>query len=286
MFNKKMSFLRMTGGLVLTALILMLSASSAIAHLPVPQPDRFEVSPGKSVEVKVGLAEPLIKFDYSKERLAALNNDGGVSSLTSEIKYADGSGVPISLSPANGAQPGNSFWNVGSVVVEKPGTSVVMMRFDFNSGTRPTVAYGKSLINWTADAASTQRHGGDDVLEITQAENLGPISWGDEITVAVTLRGQPLGDAKISATYDGAPLPASSEEGEERNNEYVFSKTDASGKVTFRPDRPGTWVIALEYIDETAPRNKEEYNNTERYSQWKGIRYRAALAFQVPKVIE
>jgi uncharacterized GH25 family protein len=161
-----------------------------------------------------------------------------------------------------------------------------MMRFDFNSGTRPTVAYGKSLINWTADSSSVRRYGGDDVLEITQAENLGPISWGDEITVLATLRGQPLGGARISATYDGAPLPASSEEGEERNNEYLFRTTDASGKAAFRPDRPGTWVVAIEYNDETAPKNKEEYNNQERYPEWKGIRYRAALVFQVPKTAE
>jgi hypothetical protein len=261
------------------------SVVPAGAHLPVPLPDRFEVAPGESIEVRAGLAEPLIKFDYSKERMAKLGHDGGVSSLSGEIKYADGSGAPISYAPLNTANPEDSFYNSGSVTVEKPGTSVVMMRFDFNSGTRPTVAYGKSLINWAADSSSTKRYGGDDVLEITQAENLGPISWGDEIKVLATLRGQPLSGAKISATYDGAPLPASSEEGEEKNNEYLFSKTDASGYAAFRPDRPGIWVIAIEYIDETAPANKEEHKNAERYPEWKGIRYRAALVFSVPKVL-
>jgi uncharacterized GH25 family protein len=256
------------------------------AHLPVPQPDKFEVAPGESIEIRAGLAEPLIKFDYSKERMAKLGHDGGVSTLSGEIKYADGSGAAISFSPANAANPEESFYDKGNVTVEKPGTSVVAMRFDFNSGTRPTVAYGKSLINWGADSSSTKRYGTDDVLEITQAENLGPIAWGDEIKVLVTLRGQPLSGAKVSATYDGAPLPASSEEGEERNNEYLFSNTDASGHVTFRPDRPGTWVIAIEYVDEAAPANKEEYKNAERYPEWKGIRYRAALVFPVPKELK
>jgi hypothetical protein len=271
---------------VLSALILMLFVVPAGAHLPVPQPGSFRVKPGESVEVRVGLAEPLIKFDYSKERMAEMGHDGGVSGITCEIKYADGSGAAIPLSPSNEAQPGDSFYNRGSVVVEKPGTSVLMMRFDFNSGTRPTVACGKSLINWTADSSSTKRYGGDDVLEITQAENSGPISWGDEITLLVTLRGQPLGGAKVSATYDGAPLPASSEEGEEKNNEYLFRTTDASGKVAFRPDRPGTWIVAIEHIDEAAPKNKKEYGNSERYPEWKGIRYRATLVFQTPKTTE
>jgi hypothetical protein len=275
----------MTGISVFCAFIVMFFVIPAGAHLPVPQPGKFLVKPGESIEVKAGLAEPLIKFDYSKEKMAEVGHDGGVASLTAAIKYADGSGASIPLAPANEAQPGDSSYNKGNVVVEKPGTSVVMMRYDFNSGTRPTVAYGKSLINWAADSVSTQRYGGDDVLEITQAENLGPISWGDEIAVLVTLRGQPLGGAKVSATYDGAPLPASSEEGEEKNNEYLFSKTDASGKVAFRPDRPGTWIVAIEYIDEAAPKNKDEYK-AERYPEWKGIRYRSVLVFQVPKTIE
>lgn len=285
MFSKKKFSFGAAWVLSLSALTVMFFAVPAVAHLPVPLPEKFEVGPGESIEIRVGLAEPLIKFDYSKERMAKLGHDGGVSSLVGEIKYADGSGAPISFSPADAAKPEDSFYNKGSVSVEKPGTSVVAMRFDFNSGTRPTVAYGKSLINWTADSSSVKRYGGDDVLEITQAENTGPISWGDEITVLVTMRGQPLGNAKVSATYDGAPLPASSEEGEERNNEYLFANTDASGRVAFRPDRPGTWVIAIEYNDEAAPSNKAEYNDAERYPEWKGIRYRAALVFPVPKVL-
>ena len=284
MSSKKIFFMRAVRVLSLSALVMAIFVVPAVAHLPVPLPDKFEAEPGQLIEVWAGLAEPLIKFDYSKEKMAKLGHDGGVSSLSGEIKYADGSGAPISFSPANVTKPEDSFYNKGSVILEKPGTSVVAMRFDFNSGTRPTVAYGKSLINWSADSSSTKRYGGDDVLEITQAENLGPISWGDEITVLVSLRGQPLSGAKVSATYDGAPLPTSSEEGEEKNNEYLFSNTDASGHVAFRPDRPGTWVIAIEYNDETAPVNKEEYKNAERYPEWKGIRYRAALVFPVPKV--
>jgi uncharacterized GH25 family protein len=284
-FTKKKFSFGTVWVLSLSALFMMFFVVPAGAHLPVPLPDKFEVAVGESVEIRAGLAEPLIKFDYSKENLAKLGHDGGVSTLSGEIKYADGSGAPISFSPADAAKPEDSFYDGGSVTVEKPGTSVVAMRFDFNSGTRPTVAYGKSLINWTADSSSVKRYGGGDVLEITQADNSDPISWGDEITVLVTLRGQPLGNAKVSATYDGAPLPASSEEGEERNNEYLFKETDASGKVAFRPDRPGTWVIAIEYNDDAAPVNKEEYKSAERYPEWNGIRYRAALVFPVPKVL-
>jgi hypothetical protein len=268
---------------VISIFAITFSAGPAAAHLPVVQPDKFEVTPGGLVEFRAGLAEPLIKFAYSKELLGSLGHDGGVSSLTGDIKYADGTSSPIRFFPSNTAKPETSSHNWGSAVVEKAGTSVVTLKFDFNSGTRPTVAFGKTLLNWTADSAAAKSFG-EDVLEITVAgENTGPVSWGDGITVQVALRGRPLPNVTASATYDGAPLPKDPEEGEENNNEYIRKNTDESGKVTFKPDRPGTWIIAVEYSDESAPKNRDEYSDAKRYPEWKGIRYRGTLVFQVPK---
>jgi uncharacterized GH25 family protein len=262
---------------------LTLMAGAASAHLPVAAPDKFVVPNGETVNVKVGLAEPLIQYAYSTENLLKAGHAGGHASMTGKVRFSDGSSVPLAFSPADKKDPGESLFNETGVKVEKQGTAVIAFRFDFNSGTRPTVAFGKTLLNWTHDRSSTTRLGDEDVLEIVQDVDTGPISSGQAVTFQLLLRGAPLAGAIISATYDGAPLPEKPEEGEEENNEYIHATTDASGRVTFVLDRPGTWVIGSEYLDDTAPKNKPEYDDAARYPEWKGIRYRGALAFKVEK---
>ncbi|MDR3321407.1 MAG: DUF4198 domain-containing protein [Synergistaceae bacterium] len=260
------------------AFLLMLSGAAS-AHLPVAVPDKFTAAPGDAVNISAGLAEPLIKFGYSPENLLAAGYAGKFAELTGQVWYTDGPGGIIQFSPENQANPENSLFDKASVHVEKPGTSVIAMRFDFNSGDQPTVGYGKTLLNWGRDDGATKRVGGDDVLEIVQTSATGPLASGDVITVKVYLRGRELPNAEASATYDGAPTGWSTDEPE--NNEYLHANTDSSGNVKFTLDRPGTWVVGMEYIDETAPKNKPEYDEEEGYNEWKGVRYRATLVFNV-----
>jgi hypothetical protein len=261
---------------------LFLTPGLAGAHLPVAEPDRFTVSAGGAVNLSFGLAEPLIEYAYSPDNVLRLGYAGKFAALEADIFYIDGTRSAIALPPAV-PEPGESTFYKGSVAVEKSGTSVVGMRFDFNSGGRPTVAYGKTLLNWAKDGAATKRFGGSDVLEIVGANDTGPLSVGSEIAVSVLLRGKALPSATASATYKGAPLPdpADAEEGEENNNEYLHKDTDALGRVAFTLDRPGTWVVAMEYVDGMAPKNKPEYDEEGRYPEWQGIRYRASLVFHV-----
>ncbi|MDR1137560.1 MAG: DUF4198 domain-containing protein [Synergistaceae bacterium] len=285
MSSKKIASGGRFGGVaaLLCLAFLVMPFGVAEAHLPVAEPDKFTVSSGEAVNIAAGLAEPLIEFAYSPENLLALGYAGNFAELTGNILYADGSAKEISFSPSDEAKPGESTFSKAVVPIEKTGTSVISMKFDFNSGTRPTVAYGKTLVNWAKDGVSTKRAGGDDVLEIVQAEDTGPLSAGDGIAVKVFLRGRELPGATASATYKGAPLPDpdEAEEGEESNNEYLHKDTDASGLVAFNLDRPGTWVVAMEYVDEAAPKNKREYDEGGGYEEWKGIRYRASLVFEV-----
>jgi uncharacterized GH25 family protein len=259
---------------------MILQPVTASAHLPVAEPDKFSATPGSAVNIRAGLAEPLIEFAYSHTNLLAVGYAGKFAELTGEIRYLDDSRSKIVFSPSDPSSPEKSEFEVAAVTIEKPGTSVIAMRFDFNSGTRPTVAYGKTLVNWAKDDSATKRIGGDDVLEIVQADTTGPLAADDEISVNIFLRGKALPSAKVSATYKGAPLPDpdKAEEGEESNNEYLHSDTDASGKVAFKLDRPGTWVVGIEYVDESAPKSKQEYAD---YPEWKGIRYRGTLVFDV-----
>jgi len=264
------------------ALTVML-AGSASAHLPVAAPDKFTVPAGGSVNIEAGLAEPLIEFEYSPENILAAGYAGKFAAIAGEVRYADGAASAISFAPSNPAKPDESKFSKAAVSIEKPGTAVITMKFDFNSGNRPTVAYGKTLVNWTKDGSAAKFIGGDGVLEISQAEDTGPLSSGGEVAVRVSLRGKALANAVASATYKGAPLPdpGKAEEGEERNNEYLHKETDTSGRVAFTLDRPGTWVVAMEYVDEGAPKNKQEYEA--EYTEWKGVRYRASLVFDVAK---
>jgi hypothetical protein len=260
------------------AFLLMLSGIAS-AHLPVADPDKFIVAQGGAVNISAGLAEPLIKFGYSPENILAAGHAGNFAALTGQVWYAGGPGGIIQFSPENKSNPEKSLFHKANVSIEKPGTSVIDMRFDFNSGTRPTVAYGKTLVNWAKDSGATKRLGGDGVLEIVQTSATGPLSKGDEITIKVYLRGKELPNTEASATYKGAPTGWSTDEPD--NNEYLHANTDSSGNVKFKLDRPGTWVIGMEYIDETAPKNKPEYDEEDGYKEWLGIRYRATLVFNV-----
>ncbi|MDR2528548.1 MAG: DUF4198 domain-containing protein [Synergistaceae bacterium] len=264
---------------IIAAVLVFTGTTLAFAHLPVARPDRFSVAVGEKIEVKTGLAEPLIKYAYSVENLLKLGYAGGKAVMTGSVRYADGSVFPIAFSPARTPDP---TFDEASVEIGKPGTAVVSFQFDFNSGTRPTVAYGKTLINWSADKSATERLNGGEALEVVQASDTGPVSSGQEIAVQLLLRGTPLSNASITATYDGAPLPPNPKAGEESDNEYLHETTDASGRATFTLDRPGIWVIGSEYVDAGAERNRPEYDK-ERYPEWKGIRYRATLVFEVKK---
>lgn len=263
----------------------MLYGVEAGAHLLVVDPETFTVPVGSSVRIQTGLAEPLISYVYSRENLLSLGYAGGVANLRGAVHYADATTVALdgaAFLPANAANPASSDHDVASVTIGRAGTVVLATRFEFNSGTRPTVAYAKGLVNWTADGAATKRYGGDEVLEIVQVGDSGPLALGDEITVQVRLRGTPLANATASATYDGAPLPHNPEEGEEENNEYIHKTTDFSGTVRFRLNRAGTWVIAMEFIDEAAPQSDP---NHAAYDDWKGIRYRSTLLLPVTDAV-
>ncbi|MDR1977987.1 MAG: DUF4198 domain-containing protein, partial [Synergistaceae bacterium] len=257
---KRFNFL-LSRFLICAAFLTVLS-NAASAHLPVAEPDKFTVSPGGSINISAGLAEPLIEFAYSPEMLLELGYAGNFAELTGEVRYSDDSRTAISFSTANPSNPIESKYSKAVVPIGKPGTAVIATRFDFNSGTRPTVAYGKTLVNWAADSSATGRHGGDEVLEIVQVGDSGPLSVGEEVKAQVFLRGRPLAGVSVSATYGGAPLPNKpANEDEANNNEYIHKTTDASGQASFRLNRAGTWIMAIEHVDDTAPKNKSEYDD-------------------------
>lgn len=258
----------------------LLVANVASAHLLVALPDRFETATGGNLLLKAGLSEPLITFVYSRENLLALGYAGNVAKFSGNVFYADGTSSALAdamFTPANTARPASSDHDIANLSIQKTGTTIIAPRFDFNSGTRPTVATAKTFINWTSDGMATKRCFGNDAIEIVMAENISRVSVGDTLKVRVFLRGQPLPNATVSATYDGAPTDPNSDEPNE--NEYLHVDTDSNGYATFTGiDRANKWVIGIEFIDENVAKNNPDYSS---YTDWKGIRYRGSILLPV-----
>ncbi len=261
----------------------ILLAGSASAHLPVVNPEKFSVPVGDSVKAITGLSEPLLDMIYSRERLLALKLAGnpGVVDMSGTIFFADGSKTVIESSgftPVNTKNPANTdpiSADANAVVlkIEKEGTAVAALRLDFNSKNRPTSSFAKTFINRTSDGMAMKRLGGDEVLEIVMLDDVSSVKRDDTVRAQVFLRGKPLSNAVISATYDGAPRRVDSDEPD--NNEYLYADSNADGKVSFTMDRAGIWVIGVEYIDETFdPKNPA-------YTENKGVRYRGTVLFPV-----
>jgi hypothetical protein len=262
-----------------------MAAGYAHAHLPVVDLGGFSFPVGSSVRLTAGLAEPLVTMVYSRELLLARGyaGDPGVANLSGAVFYADGEKAlldqavftPVNLTDPANVNPASADADVAVFKVEKPGTVAVAMRLDFNSGTRPTVAFGKTFVNRAADGVANRRLGGDDVLEVVFTDDDASVAVkpGDTVNAQVFLRGKPLANAEVSATYDGAPRHADSEEPD--NNEYLHADTNAEGKVAFVVDRTANWVIGVEYVDESHdPQNPA-------YAPSKGVRYRGTIFFPV-----
>lgn len=267
-------------GAVRTSLLASVFMCSSLvqAHLLVVQPDRFTVRQGEDVRVNMGLSEPLITMDLSLEKILAKGYGGkpGVASLSSYVLYRDGSEavienlVPVNLNNPSDVNPANANANQSKFTLQKSGTAVINARMQFNSGKRPTIAYGKTFLNWQKDNLVNRRLAGNDVLEIVFTGNIGPVRVGQTVTVQAFLRGKPLANAEISATYDGAPTHEGSEE-----NDYIVKKTNRNGQASFKMDRPNQWVIGIEYVD-------EKFNsNNPAYPENTGVRYRSSILFPV-----
>ena len=260
------------------ASIMMLASGPASAHLLVAYPDKFDAKEGEKIEVAIGLAEPLIAMNLSKEKILAKGFAGnpGVVHLQGSVLFHDGTETALAdFKPINPElphlhDPAEATADKTEFSIQKPGTIVVKARMDFNSSKRPTVTFAKTLINWKNDGQTGKKLGGEEVLEIVLLNDPGPVKVGDSLTAQVFLRGKPLAGADISATFDGAPKHKDSEE-----NDYLTAKTDADGKVTFKFDTAKPWVIGLEYIDETHD------SKNPAYPEKAGIRYRSSVTFPV-----
>jgi uncharacterized GH25 family protein len=119
--------------------------------------------------------------------------------------------------------------------------------------------FSKALVNVTpADNGFSTVIG--DTLEIVPVTNPATVRPGDELTVTVLFKGQPL-TTNVYATYDGFST--------EENTYAYYSEGHKDGTAKVKITRPGLWMVRVQH---TAPEHTEDYD---RYVA------RAALLFEV-----
>lgn len=102
--------------------------------------------------------------------------------------------------------------------------------------------YLKSYAQVGATADGTSQRVVGHALELVPERDLGDLRPGDAITFVVRFRGAPLAGASLAAHVRGA-------DGRVRSRS---ARADSRGRVTFRLDRPGLWVVRLVHMQRCA----------------------------------
>ena len=119
--------------------------------------------------------------------------------------------------------------------------------------------FSKALVNVTpADNGFSTVIG--DMLEIVPLTNPTTVRPGDELTVRVLFKGQPL-TTNVYATYDGFS--------KEENTYAYYTEGHKDGTAKVKITHPGLWIVRVQH---TAPEQTEDYD---RYVT------RAVLLFEV-----
>lgn len=119
--------------------------------------------------------------------------------------------------------------------------------------------FAKALINVTpADSGFSTVIG--DTLEIVPLTNPATVNPGDELTVKVLFKGQPLA-TNIYATHDGFS--------QEENTYAYYTEGHKDGTAKVKITHPGAWMVRVQH---TVPERTEDYD---RYVA------RAVLLFEV-----
>lgn len=119
--------------------------------------------------------------------------------------------------------------------------------------------FSKALVNAKAEDNGFSAIVGDP-LEIVPITNPATAKVGDEITVKVIYKGQPL-TTNVYATYDGFS--------KEENTYAYFTEGRADGTAKVKITHPGTWMVRVEHAAAEV---------TEDYDRYVG---RAVLLFEV-----
>lgn len=107
--------------------------------------------------------------------------------------------------------------------------------------------FSKALVNVTPSDTGFSAVIGD-TLEIVPVTNPSTVKAGDEMTVRVLFRGQPL-TTNVYATYDGFSR--------EENTYAYYTEGHGDGTARVKITHPGLWMVRVQH---TAPERTEDYD--------------------------
>ena len=237
-------------------------SGTAHAHEFIVKPDAMTIQPGAELQVS-GLSSHI--FLISQELEDAKDVKIGV--------YADGKRADIAVKPNEKtlaydgtviAPPNGTFIATGARLPQIWATTPDGLRQVTKKGAAVSNPYkiekfAKALVNVTpTDNGFSSAIG--DTLEIVPLTNPAMVKPGDELTVKVLFKGQPL-PTNVYATYDGFS--------KEENTYAYYTEGHKDGTAKVKITQPGIWIVRVQH---SMPEHTEDYD---RYVA------RAVLLFEV-----
>jgi hypothetical protein len=238
---------------------LVFTSSGAFAHKFVVSPDNFNVPANGATGISATFTEIIGVPEYSLSLTGMIYSQMDTSF---EVLYKDGTDSailntafkPYDSKTMTETSAEKSDVEYAGFSVAKTGTAIVNAKFrgtiDLSQfggeGTAESVSHSKTFLNLTNDGMAARRFGGDDVLEVVFAQDApsGGVKVRDKIEFKFFLKGEPLRNAPVFASYVGAPLYTIKEgEDDVPVNDYLEATTDSNGIATFKPDSAAPWFV-------------------------------------------
>lgn len=233
---------------LLIALLVSLSLP-AVAHEFIVKPSKANVPTGGALGYNAVSSH---KFMVSEELEDAAD-------VKAEV-YSNGKRTPLTLATAKDSlsfegqtnAPAGTFMllgqRTGQIWANTPdGVKRNAGKVPGATNVRFIEKYSKAIVNASTKDDTFDKPVGDR-LEIIPLTNPASVKVGDEITVKVLYKGQPLA-TNVWATYDGFS---------KRDNTYAyFTEGSDDGTATVKLTKPGMWMVRVEH---STPETSADYS--------------------------
>ncbi len=228
----------------------LLAAAPVGAHEFIVKPEALAAKAGERIAISVSSSHVFMKseeLEVEKDVRVGVFADG----LRKETAIKARSDAPVfdaeSLAPGDG-----TFIVVGTRLPQvwattPDGVKPATKRTPGASNAFKMEKFSKAIVNAKIGDNGFSAAVGDP-LEITPLTNPALLKAGDEMTVKVTYKGQPLA-TNVYATYDGFS-------GEENTYAY-FTEGKSDGTAKVKVTQPGIWMVRVQH---SAPERTDDYD--------------------------
>lgn len=232
--------------------VFLFGAMSAEAHFLsiVPDTTVHEVAPGSEYTARLSFTEAFLRGELirASEKI-----------FSARLLYKDGTETKFPVFQkhfiSKDVKSGDEIVTVphpdyieSRATLEKEGTVILDARGDLASK-MAYQGYSKQILNARKDGLSTQRVGGDGVLEIVPLSEVADFAVGKEVKFQVFLKGQPLKQVEIEWADEKSPVNVPEKDGKKGSpdNKAIIATTDGMGVFSFRLKNAGYNCFGLMY---------------------------------------